>query len=116
MQAFYDIAEFTSKDLKILFSGTYQLKQAISYLAEMLVKNIDLNVSYYKEHENLIKILVRSRHINKKTYKCYVEYKPNYIGYASIQRYCCECPNGKRTVGCCSHVAAVIYYLLIYYL
>ena len=39
------------------------------------------------------------------------EYKPNSIGYASIQRYCCECPNGKRTVGCCSHVAAVIYYL-----
>ena len=26
------------------------------------------------------------------------------------RRYCCECPNGNRTVGCCSHVAAVIFY------
>ena len=39
-----DFPELTNKDLKILFSGTYQLKQAISYLAEMLDKNNDLNV------------------------------------------------------------------------
>ncbi|CAH2089004.1 unnamed protein product [Euphydryas editha] len=31
--------------------------------------------------------------------------------YNSILRYCCDCPNGERTVGCCSHVAAIIYYL-----
>lgn len=30
---------------------------------------------------------------------------------SGIKRYCCECANGNRTVGCCSHVAAIIYYL-----
>lgn len=28
-----------------------------------------------------------------------------------IKRYCCNCANGNRTIGCCSHIAAVIYYL-----
>ncbi|EZA62071.1 hypothetical protein X777_06965, partial [Ooceraea biroi] len=42
----------------------------------------------------------------------FVEYVPNRNGYSGISRYCCECPNGNRTVGCCSHVAAVIYYLV----
>ena len=33
------------------------------------------------------------------------------VGINGIQRYCCNCANGNRTVGCCSHVAAAIYYL-----
>lgn len=28
-----------------------------------------------------------------------------------IKRYCCNCANGNRTIGCCSHIAVVIYYL-----
>jgi len=28
-----------------------------------------------------------------------------------VKRYCCDCANGKRTIGCCCHVAAVIFYL-----
>ncbi len=31
--------------------------------------------------------------------------------YSGISKYCCECANGKRTIGCCSHVESVIYYL-----
>ena len=33
------------------------------------------------------------------------------VGYTGILRYCCDCANGRRTIGCCSHVAAVIYYM-----
>ena len=33
-------------------------------------------------------------------------------GYSGVRRYCYECANGNRTVGCCSHVLAeTIYYL-----
>lgn len=60
---------------------------------------------------NIIKFEVRSRHINSKTYKCYIHYEPNTIGMRGIKRYCCSCANGNRTVGCCSHIAALIYYL-----
>lgn len=106
-----DFPELTDKDLKIFFSGTYQLGQAISYLAEMMDEQNNVNLEYVKTQPDIIKVLVRSRHINKKTYKCYVHYKPNSIGYGGILRHCCDCPNGLRTVGTCSHVAAIIYYL-----
>lgn len=35
----------------------------------------------------------------------------NSLGSTGIKRYCCDCPNGRRTIGCCAHVAAIIYYL-----
>ena len=106
-----DFPEMTEEDLKIFFTGTYQLQQAISYLAEMLGDNDVLQIHYLKESHDIIKVRVRSRHINKKTYNCYIQYRPNTIGYGGVSRYCCECANGLRTIGCCSHVAAVIYYL-----
>jgi len=28
-----------------------------------------------------------------------------------VTHYACECANGRRTVGYCSHIAAIIYYL-----
>lgn len=106
-----DFPEMTERDLKILFTGSYQLSQTVSYLAELMDEDNNINLQYLKTNNNIIKIQVRSRHIKRKTYKCFINYKPNTIGFAGILRYCCECPNGLRTVGCCSHVAAIIYYL-----
>ena len=54
---------------------------------------------------------VRSRHINSKTYHCYIEYNPNCNNYKGIKRYTCDCVNGNRTSGCYSHIAAIIYSL-----
>lgn len=106
-----DFPEMTINDLEILFTGTYQLSQAVSYLAELMDDDNNINVGCAKESPNILKIKVKSRHSNQKVYKCFIEYTPNSIGYGSILRYCCECANGNRTIGCCSHVAAVVYYL-----
>ena len=81
------------------------------YLAELMNNKDCLTVEYLKETTNIVRMKVRSRHINRKTYKCYIQYLPNSISYTAIQRYTCDCANGNRTVGCCSHVAAIIYYL-----
>ena len=70
-----------------------------------------INLCFLKEKPDIIEVEVRSWHINHKTYKCFINYKPNSIGYTGILRYCCDCANGRRTIGCCSHVAAVIYYM-----
>lgn len=106
-----DFPEMTDTDLKILFTGTYQFGQAISYLGEILNDNGTLNMYYVKDQSNILKIQVQSRHISKKVYKCFIDYTPNNNGVDGIKQYFCECANGLRTVGCCSHVAAVIYYL-----
>ena len=101
----------TENNLKILFTGSYQLSQAISYLAEMMDDANNLNLYYVKQKSNIIKIEVRSRHINSRTCKCYINYIPNSTKYFGVKRYYCECANGNRTIGYCSHVSVVIYYL-----
>ena len=96
----------TENDLMVLFTGSYQLSQAVSYLAEIMDNGI-INANFLKENKSIVKFEVRSRHINRKTYKCYIEYALNTIGKAGILHYTCECANGLRTVGCCSHVASI---------
>ncbi|XP_074109258.1 uncharacterized protein LOC141534017 [Cotesia typhae] len=86
-------------------------RNAVSYLAEMLDETGNLTIQYVKEQSNIPKIEVQSRHINRKVYRCFIEYKKNAIGPKSILRHSCECANSLRTIGCCSHVAAVVYYL-----
>lgn len=106
-----DFPELTERDLKILFTGMYQLSQAVCYLAELMKDQVSLNIEYLKENDKILRMKIHSRHINRKTYHSYIEYEPNSIGYTAIKRYSCDCANGNRTVGCCSHVAAIIYYL-----
>lgn len=106
-----DFPELTEQELKILFTGSYQMSQAVSYLAEIMDENGTIILYYLKITPNIIKFKVRSRHINSKTYHCFVEYQSDKNDISGITRYCCDCANGRRTVGCCSHIAAIIYYL-----
>ena len=105
-----DFPELTEKDLMVLFTGSYQLKQAISYLAEMLNEDNSINLCFMKEKPDIIKEEVKSGHVSRKTYICFIHYTPESVGYTGILHYCCDCANGRRTIGCCFHVAAVIYY------
>lgn len=106
-----DFPEMTEKDLKILFTGSYQLSQAVSYLAEMVDKDEKVNLQFVKDQTNVLKLQVQSRHISRKVYRCFVKYKPNSVGILGLLQYACECANGRRTIGCCSHIAAIVYYL-----
>lgn len=89
------------------------MTQAVCYLAELLDCHRDnnINIEYLKENENIIRMKVCSRHINRKSYQCFIEYEPNMNNHKGIKRYTCDCANGNRTIGCCSHVASIIYYL-----
>jgi len=60
-----DFPEMTEKDLKILFTGSYQLSQAVSYLVEMMDDFGIINLQFVKDQTNILKIQVQSRHIGK---------------------------------------------------
>ena len=77
----------------------------------MVDKDGKINIEYVKDEINVLKVKVQSRHISCKTYRCFIRYKSNSVSVSGVTHYTCECANGKRTVGCCSYVAAVIYYL-----
>lgn len=106
-----DFPEKTERDLKIFFTGTYQLAEWVSNLAELLKYDNTLDLKYHRDNSNFLKMEVESRHVRNKEYRCYVEYVPESIGNAGVRRHYCECANGSSTVGCCSRVSAVVYYL-----
>ena len=74
-------------------------------------KRNQLTTKFVKEQAIILKFQVQSRHINRKLYRCFIGYRPNSIGVAGIERYACECDNGRRKDGCCPHIVAIIYYL-----
>lgn len=45
-----DFPEMTLEDLKVFLTRSYQLSQAVSYLAEMLQNDDTLLLNYVKEH------------------------------------------------------------------
>ncbi|RNA21719.1 vacuolar sorting-associated 13c [Brachionus plicatilis] len=101
---------------KITF-GYYQLEQAYGYLSEHFESNEDYQflVSNNMENDEDSKIVfakIQSRHSNSVKYKVFVRFKPNSNQLDDIT-WVCSCKTGKRTLGCCSHIAALIYFMAI---
>ncbi|CAF0901913.1 unnamed protein product [Brachionus calyciflorus] len=92
--------------------GTYQLKQCYGYLAEHFKKNgrfkskiTEQNIP--EENDKILLSEIHSRHSNNVVYKVFVKYVPNSNNYDTLE-WICSCKSGRRTVGCCTHVASVI--------
>ena len=100
---------------KYVTLGSYQLKQSYGYLAEHLKKNgrYKFKIAEQVVTENNYKITfseIHSRHSDSIKYKVFVKFLPDSNDHNSLE-WICSCKSGKRTVGCCTHVASVIYYL-----
>ena len=54
-----------------------------------------------------------SRHKSQTIYFAFVQYNKNELSWKSVIGWFCNCKVGSRTVGCCSHITAIIYYLAI---
>ena len=94
--------------------GSYQLNNCRSYLAEHFNSNgkleILINRNSIKDHDNSILVAsIQSRHIRKMKYGVVIAYKPDIKDITSIYSWTCTCKVGKRNVGCCSHVATIVF-------
>ena len=56
--------------------------------------------------KDLICVKLKSRHVSNKVYFTWIQFTEDLI-----IRWYCTCPNGSRTVGCCAHIAAGLWYL-----
>ncbi|RNA07946.1 vacuolar sorting-associated 13c [Brachionus plicatilis] len=99
---------------KITF-GRYQLEQAYGYLAEHFESNEEYK---FLACENLITenakkiifVTIQSRHSNSVKHKVFVMFKPLSKSLNDVS-WVCSCKMGKRTLGCYSHVAALVYFM-----
>jgi hypothetical protein len=98
--------------------GPFQLKQGLSYINENFnnpeYSGIEVfadNSRIFDENTRLLRARIQSRHYNSKKYHSYLTYSTNKNDHDAIKDWICTCKSGKRTVGCCSHVASIVYYL-----
>ncbi|CAF1611285.1 unnamed protein product [Rotaria magnacalcarata] len=101
-----DFPKMDFNELQELTLGIYQPKQARSYTTEHLNLNGSCTFEVAKESPDLIRSRIQSRLKASTKYDVYVPYNKK-----SISGWYCTCPNGARVVGCCAHVASIIYYL-----
>lgn len=66
----------------------------------------------HRQSPDLLQLKIQSRHINSKEWKLWIRYiKYNDENDGKIDGWYCKCSAGARTVGCCAHVASVLWYL-----
>ncbi|KAK3102527.1 hypothetical protein FSP39_011968 [Pinctada imbricata] len=99
-----DFPRLNEVDLRNLTCGTYQLKLCSSYMQEHIEGDASIHIS--KEDHGFIRVKLQSRHVTSKQYIVWVKY-----GKGEVMSSYCKCRAGARTVGMCSHRAAVIWYL-----
>lgn len=91
--------------------GIYQVKRARSYAEERssttdLTKTLDYPIYRCQRFPDVIKAPTRSAHISRKTYNPIIRFNSE-----TVLDWWCDCPSGSRYVGCCSHIASVIWFL-----
>jgi hypothetical protein len=98
--------------------GSYQLRQAKSYINDNFNDTGRYNIELFNDKTNLLDVntyllrtRIQSRHVNSTKYNSYIAYSTTNNNYTDIKSWYCTCKSGKRTVGCCSHISSVIYYL-----
>lgn len=102
----------TMEDLHRLTIGVYQLKQASSYAREHLNDDEGYILFSHREEPEVLRIKIQSRHTSAKQYQLWIRYESN--SFDPIKGWYCQCKNGARVVGCCAHIASVLWYLGFY--
>jgi hypothetical protein len=126
-----DFPHLSEEDLRSITLGSYQLRQARSYYAEHIKTDGRYVIEVCKHvgplsltshgfsvgDPMLIRGRIQSRHRSATKYFVYIlidraiEIDEDKDGVDSVSGYSCSCPNGLRTVGCCAHIATVLWYL-----
>ena len=96
--------------------GSYQVKQAISYIQEHLTPSplyddeLEFLVELSSHNDDLIRARFSSRHSNNKNHIALIQYETKNTEQP-INGWYCTCMSGRRDVGCCAHVAALLWHL-----
>lgn len=115
----------STEQLKMISLGTYQISKAVHY-AQFHFKKNDKTFRVFKckdcqeyfsqyfvpgRDPVLLLIQIPSRFVSRAHHNTYVLFDRNGVGIKAVIAYSCDCLIGLRTVGCCSHVMALIWFI-----
>ncbi|CAF3491531.1 unnamed protein product [Rotaria socialis] len=99
----------------VILVGSYQVRQAKSYILEHLKRSeldpndLEFTVELCEQHSDLIRIRFVSRHSTNQNHLATVQF--DTYQDEPIQGWYCTGHTGARVVGCYVHIAALIWYL-----
>ena len=88
---------------------------AKSYIQEHLTQSVlyedemEFIVEMCSTQTDLVRVRFQSRHSNQKHHIGTVQFDETYEN--PIRGYYCTCTSGSREVGCCVHIAAILWHL-----
>lgn len=85
-----------------------QINQSVAYTDEHLDPDGEYHLELYKRDDSIIHAKIQSRHNNNLKYKIWIKY--DKID-GSIDGWYCTCRSGARTLGCCAHIASILWHL-----
>ncbi|CAF1504733.1 unnamed protein product, partial [Rotaria sordida] len=103
--------EFPEMDLdtlRSLFFGIHQIKQSKTYTEEHLDENGNYVIEVAPGNNEVLRCRIQSRHSKATRYYAWIQYS---LTSNRIVAWYCQCRSGARTLGCCGHIASVIWYL-----
>ncbi|KAJ8736536.1 hypothetical protein PYW08_007192 [Mythimna loreyi] len=114
-----DFSRLSLEDLIRFSVGTYHVKMARSYCSEHLRGTNVFIIERYRHSQQifedsndvLIRCMVNSRHRARTKYYTYVLYNTVLQGRQAIKEHYCSCLHGRRTLGSCTHVISILYFL-----
>lgn len=106
-EEFPEFPTLTEDDMKLITLGVYQIAMGKLYNNFHLESNAGYRFFGHKDEDGLIKVKMQSRFKSSQTYLLFIEFDEHQNGRGAIKNWYCKCETGARTLGCCSHVAAV---------
>jgi hypothetical protein len=104
----FDFPELSLDDIRQLFFGTYQIKMARTYVEEHMDPNGQYIIEVSGSNDNVVRCSIQSRHSRATVYKAWIQFS---FSDDPIEAWYCQCTAGARNLGCCGHVASIIWYL-----
>lgn len=102
-----DFPQLTLDEIRQLTLGVYQIKQAKSYSRQHQDTHSGLYIlSVHREEKDILRVQLQSRHTASKLYHLWLSYSNT-----QVTGWYCQCKSGARTVGCCAHIASVLWFL-----
>ncbi|XP_011263507.2 uncharacterized protein LOC105255738 [Camponotus floridanus] len=108
--------------LRDLTVGIYQVYLAAGYIQDRLQReDKEFHIDMLTNEHGFLRVRQYSRFRNATTHQLWIAYNAihnenniddeNNIDHKHILGYYCTCQSGARIVGCCAHVASVIWFL-----
>ena len=111
-EAFIHFLRLTLDELTELSLSCYQIKQAQSYTEKHVTEDGSYELFLHWGTETVLRVEIQSRNTSTRPYNLWIEYNTDTRN--RINSWYCQCKVVARTVGCCAHVASVLWYLGYY--